>query len=481
MTTFLFIINFLSLFALSFFIGKDKKYKNIIIALLLTFLIVVESFAYLYKRTPVDDDFLFFIFNIRIFYLLTELKILLVYVGIYYCVIVFFTTYFILKKFQIKKYKKIFFSILLCVLLFPSCGFFYKILHIFLIDYAKNYLLYYNKSYQEIYYIAKNTNYIDIDNLKILNQNEKHKNLVLIYLESYDKSYLTNEKMKPYTKYIQELSREGEFYNNVEQLDGATSTTAAIISSQCGAEFSSYFMFYNPYNKINKNQRLVCLPDILNKVGYNQIFIGGANKKLFNKGNYLLSHNYDIVEDKDSLVLQYPNAEQYLTDWGVADKEIFEIAQDKYIQLSNTNKPFNMTILTTATHNIDGLYDSRCKNSTDNTLLNAVECTNDLLKDFINFLKNQPNYKDTLIVIMPDHIQYEMNILDDIISSNEKQPYLILLNSNHPKTIINKNINHTDYVEIILKNLNIKSNATFLNKQKSIITKNFIHKIHLAK
>lgn len=481
MTTFLFIINFLSLFALSFFIGKDKKYKNIIIALLLTFLIVIESFAYLYKRTPVDDDFLFFIFNIRIFYLLTELKILLVYVGIYYCVIVFFTTYFILKKFQIKKYKKIFFSILLCVLLFPSCGFFYKILHIFLIDYAKNYLSYYNKSYQEIYYIAKNTNYIDIDNLKILNQNEKHKNLVLIYLESYDKSYLTNEKMKPYTKYIQELSREGEFYNNVEQLDGATSTTAAIISSQCGAEFSSYFMFYNPYNKINKNQRLVCLPDILNKVGYNQIFIGGANKKLFNKGNYLLSHNYDIVEDKDSLVLQYPNAEQYLTDWGVADKEIFEIAQDKYIQLSNTNKPFNMTILTTATHNIDGLYDSRCKNSTDNTLLNAVECTNDLLKDFVNFLKNQPNYKDTLIVIMPDHIQYEMNILDDIISSNEKQPYLILLNSNHPKTIINKNINHTDYVEIILKNLNIKSNATFLNKQKSIITKNFIHKIHLAK
>lgn len=481
MTTFLFIINFLSLFALSFFMGKDKKYKNIIIALLLTFLIVVESFAYLYKRTPVDDDFLFFIFNIRIFYLLTELKILLVYVGIYYCIIVFFTTYFILKKFQIKKYKKNFLSILLCVLLFPSCGFFYKILHIFLIDYAKNYLLYYNKSYQEIYYIAKNTNYIDIDNLKILNQNEKHKNLVLIYLESYDKSYLTNEKMKPYTKYIQELSREGEFYNNVEQLDGATSTTAAIISSQCGAEFSSYFMFYNPYNKINKNQRLVCLPDILNKVGYNQIFIGGADKKLFNKGNYLLSHNYDIVEDKDSLVLQYPNAEQYLTDWGVADKEIFEIAQDKYIQLSNTNKPFNMTILTTATHNIDGLYDSRCKNSTDNTLLNAVECTNDLLKDFINFLKNQPNYKDTLIVIMPDHIQYEMNILDDIISSNEKQPYLILLNSNHPKTIINKNINHTDYVEIILKNLNIKSNATFLNKQKSIITKNFIHKIHLAK
>ena len=301
------------------------------------------------------------------------------------------------------------------------------------------------------------------------------------YLESYDKSYLTNEKMKPYTKYIQELSREGEFYNNVEQLDGATSTTAAIISSQCGAEFSSYFMFYNPYNKINKTQRIVCLSDILNKAGYNQIFIGGADKKLFNKGNFLLSHNYDIVEDKDSLILQYPNVINYLNDWGVADKEIFEIAQDKYIQLSNKNKPFNMTILTTATHNIEGVYDSRCKNSTDNTLLNAVECTNDLLKDFINFLKNQPNYKDTLIAIMPDHIQYETNVLDDIITSSEKQPYLILLNSNNPKTIIDKNINHADYAEIILKNLNIKSNATFLNKQENIITKNFIHKIHLAK
>ena len=481
MTTFLFIINLLSLFGLAFFIGKDKKYKNFIIASILTFLIVIESFAYLYKRTPVNDDFLFFICNINIFNLLLEVKALMIYFGIYFTIIVLFALYFMLKKFQIKKYKKISLSILLCILFIPYYGFFSKILHIFLIDYAKNYLLYYNKSYQEIYNIAKNTDYIDIDNLKILNSNEKHKNLVLIYLESYDKSYLTNEKIKPYTKYIQDLLKEGEFYNNVEQLDGAMGTTAAIFSSQCGSEYLAYFIFSNPYSKINKNQRLVCLPDILNKAGYNQIFIGGADKKLFNKGNFLLSHNYDVVEDKDSLISQYPNTKNYLNEWGVADKEIFEIAEDKFIKLSNENKPFNMTILTTATHNIEGVYDSRCKNSTDNTLLNAVECTNDLLKDFINFLKNQPNYKDTLIVIMPDHIQYETNVLDDIITSSEKQPYLILLNSNNPNTIVDKNINHADYAEIILKNLNIKSNATFLNKQENIITKNFIHKIHNIK
>lgn len=481
MTTFLFIINFLSLFGLAFCIGKDKKYKNFIIALILTFLIVIESFAYLYKRTPVDDDFLFFIFNIKIFHLLLEVKALIIYLGIYFTIIVLFILYFILRKFQIKKYKKISLSILLCILFIPYYGFFYKILHIFLIDYAKNYLLYYNKSYQEIYNIAKNTDYIDIDNLKILNLNEKHKNLILIYLESYDKSYLTNKKIKPYTKYIQDLSKEGEFYNNVEQLDGAMGTTAAIFSSQCGSEYLAYFIFSNPYSKINKNQKLVCLPDILNKAGYNQIFIGGTDKKLFNKGNFLLSHNYDVIEDKDSLISQYPNTKNYLNEWGVADKEIFKIAEDKYIKLSNENKPFNITILTTATHNIEGVYDSRCKNSTDNNLLNAIECTNDLLKDFIDFLKNQPNYENTLIVIMPDHIQYEINKLDNIITSSEKQPYLILLNSNNPKTIIGKNINHADYAEIILKNLNIKSNATFLNKQENIITKNFIHKIHNIK
>jgi len=325
---------------------------------------------------------------------------------------------------------------------------------------------------------AKGINYVTKNNLKVLNSEEKHKNIVWIYLESYEQSYLTNEKVKEYTKTIKDLSKQGEFHTNLDQIVGAMGTTAGIFTSQCGARYMAFFLINNPHSKINKNNNFVCVPDILRKAGYQQVFLGGADKYLFNKGNYLLSHGYDRVEDLKSLTIKNPNLNSKLSDWGVADYDIFDIAKNEYIELSKSGKPFNLTILTTSTHNPNGVYDKRCKNSTKIGLLNGIECTNDLLGNFISFIKKQPNYEETLIVIMPDHVQYEANALKKIIMPEEKLLYVIMLNSG--KIVMeNKAITYIDLPEIILNRLNVKSNATFLGDQSYIRTKNFIHKIYL--
>ena len=479
MEIFLATINFLSIFFLTFFIGSKKTYKNIILSALMTVFIVLEMLSFMYLGYEIKEEFMFFLTNIQVFHLTLATKLFVIYYTILISIFIFILLYYILEKFQIQKYRKLCIVLCLSALISPI-GFIYKIFYVFTVNYTRDYLLYKNTSYQDIFREIKNMDYVEKNELKILNSDEKYKNIVWIYLESYEQSYLTNDKIKEYTKDINNLSKQGEFYKNISQINGTMGTLAGIFSSQCGIKYLSFFLLKNPYSQENKNNKLVCLPDVLKKAGYKQVFLGGADKYLFNKGNYLFSHGYDIVEDVGSLTSKYPELNNQVLSWGVADYDVFNIAKKEYKELSKSQKPFNLTILTTSTHTPNGVYDERCKNSTKNGLLNGIECTNNLVKDFIDFLKKQPNYKNTLVIIMPDHRQYDINRLNKIISFNEKLLYVIMLNSGKIATY-DKTIYYTDLPEIILEKLNIKSNATFFGTQYDIPSKNFIYKIHLDK
>lgn len=466
-------ISFFAIFVLMFFIGSNKKYKNFLISLFFSSFVILELLSISFVRENINEEFLFFLTNIEIYHLTLSTTILIMYYFFLFFVFLWMVFYFILNNLQIQKFRKIkyIFFLILCI---PNC-FFYNIFRLTFYDYAYSYFKYYSKTYQEIFQIAKNEDYVEKDNLMIFNQNEKHKNLVLIYLESYDQSLLDNEQVKPYTKNINQLTKENFAYKNMEQESGCWGTVPGIICSQCGLRYNAFHLIKNPYGKI-RNTQLVCLGDILNLANYNQIFIGGADKKLFNKGNFLLSHNY-LVEDKDSLVSKYSDLNESINDWGVPDYDIFEIAKEKYLELSKSNKPFNINILTTATHNPSGIYDKRCFNTSNEKLLNAVECTDYLVNDFINFLKQQKNFKDTLIIIMPDHIQYEVNALNKTIKTDEKKLYSIIINGNNND--IKGNMYYTEFPSMILQNLNIQTNANFLGHDaENNLVKHFIHKIH---
>lgn len=432
----------------------------------------------MFFSNPIKEQAIYFIANLQIFHMTLSEKVLSVYAGLYLFIVLFYIFSVILTKYRIEKFRK---YVLWCIVLimFSPIGFLYHILYALTVDYAYDYLKYKNYSYQQIFKIVKNTNYVERENVKILNPEEKHKNLVLIFLESYERNLLTNKEVSKYTVHINNLSKEGEFYTKLPQLEGSLGTFNGIFTVLCGSRNYNYSLFKNPYKKISQNHHFSCVPDILHKANYKQIFIGGANKLLFNKSNLILSHNYDIMEDRESLIKQYPDLKDKLNEWGVADIDVFNIAKEKYVELSKNNVPFNLTILTTATHNVNGVPDKRCKNSSkDNDLLNAVECTDNNVNDFIDFLKTQPNYKDTIIIILPDHVQYNVNGLNDIIKDETTDLFTIVLNTNVIKKFTNT-IDYTDLAEIILNRLNVKSNANFLNNPKDTrLIKNFIHKVH---
>lgn len=468
------ILSFLSLTVILFFVGTDRKYRNFFIAIAIATLIVMEILSISFIKRSIDEYFIFFLMNIDIFHLTITTKMIVLYYFSLFFVVLCIIFYIILKRVQIRRYKRIIANICLLILFLPN-GFFYDVFHMIFVEYALSYYKYKDKTYKEIFKSARGEEYITRDNLEILNNKSKHKNLVLIYLESFDQSLLTDDTVKVYTKDLQKIASENVFYNDMEQIRGCWGTVPGIICTQCGVQNISYFLIDNTYGKVRDTQ-LVCLPDVLKKADYNQVFLGGADKKLFNKGNYFLSHQYNVVEDRESLMEKDPTLEEKLSEWGIADYDIFNMAKKEYINLSKQNKPFNLTILTTATHSPKGLRDERCPNTTDDKMLNAVECTDRLVLKFVNFLKKQKNYKDTVIIILPDHIQFAMSSLNKIVDREKEKLYFIMLNGNIEKEKIQ---DYTNLPNFILKEVNLKSNANFFSNEKDDeAVKNFIYKIH---
>lgn len=459
LNNFLIFLNYFSVFCLALFFYSDFKIINFFVAVFLSIILSLESYSFYFFGSEINNTFLVNLFDVNFLFNAFKMRFFLCCFGIFLFVALFSALFFLIQKIDVKN-KIIKFSVISLPIffLFSPFGFFNRIYNIIKTDFVVDVFKYRNFDYQDISAKFFGKKYIIKDEIVASFNEEKKKNIIIIYLESFESAYLFNEKLKNYTNNIKNLSKDGEFYYDIPQITNANYTVSAIFTTMCGITYNVYPIF-GSFLKDNENKNFVCLPHVLKKAGYNQIYLGGANGKAFSKNNLLKMFEYDKIEDFKTI----KNKNQTFPEsfWGIYDKELFEIAKEEFVKLSKDKKPFNLTLLTLATHNSDGVSDKRCKNSNKIGLVNAIECTDYLLNDFINFLKKQPNYKDTLIVIMPDHIQYNENSLKNIINKEEKKLWVLILNS-ETKNENDRQILYTDLSELLLKKLGIEHNANFI-------------------
>ncbi|MDR2077410.1 MAG: sulfatase-like hydrolase/transferase [Rickettsiales bacterium] len=314
------------------------------------------------------------------------------------------------------------------------------------------------KTHEQLFEEITGTKYINYGDLTTAIDG-KPKNLVLIIIESYEQTFLEGD-FKNLTKDMISYSEEGEFYSDIDMINGSGWTMAGTHTILCGSP-RIYSLTNNYLFKTASISKLICLSDILHHAGYFQMYLGGDTKEFAGKGQFLQTHKYDEIRGRNDLRREYKLSKKYFSGWGIQDREIFWIAKEKYRELSKMGKPFNLTLSTLITHGPNGLEDSRCRNTTGNTMLDCIECENDLIADFIDFLKNEPNYKDTLVVMLPDHLMMGCIIDAKLNAAENRKLYAIMLNSAIKKKE-SGTILYTDLAPIILKKLNVKHNAKFL-------------------
>jgi phosphoglycerol transferase len=334
--------------------------------------------------------------------------------------------------------------------------------------------------------------YIDPNRINF-NATESPKNLILIYVESLEKTYSdTDIFQKNLLTSLDSVS--GDQIDHFVQMPGATWTMGGIVSSQCGIPLKSVLLGDpNSQGKLYKSflPSATCLGDILLKFGYENVFLGGASLKFSGKGKFFNNHGYQTIMGREEWLSKGHYNENQLNGWGLFDKDIFNEAKGKLDELvllaSKTKKPFNLTILTVDTHFPDGYLSNDCKSrfnvKSDSDITASIKCTSNDIEGFISFVKSRGLMKNTNIVVMGDHLLMASKISSKLKKSKSREIYNKWI-SNEKVTFNRKIIDHFDIAPTILDFIGIRVNGgrfglgfSALNTENPIPNEDFISEL----
>jgi len=142
-------------------------------------------------------------------------------------------------------------------------------------------------------------------------------------------------------------------------------------------------------------QRSQSLPSIsksLKKAGYNTEYYYGGDANFTNMRSYLLSQGFDrIISDKD-----FPLKER-MSKWGAPDQYLFNRVSSDFSGVQK--EPFFKTIQTSSSHEPFDVPSHKFKDP----YLNSVFYSDSCLGKFVDQYKKTKYWKNTVIVLVPDH------------------------------------------------------------------------------
>ena len=250
------------------------------------------------------------------------------------------------------------------------------------------------------YFLYKNTltTFYEDNYVKPVIEKEIKNNLVVIYLESFEKQYATEDA----APFLAKLSKENISFDGFKQLSETFSTIHAQFASLCGLSLSQNNTLSGD-GYINFLPNVDCIPDLLKGIGYSNAYFKAADLK-FSRANYFTDqHNFDVakglfeLEDKAAKLTKDYSGNQF---GGLKDRVLFELAKD---EISSLKEPFFVALTTLDMHGAPEVYhDPECPNKFGD-IRDAVYCTQKSLETFVNWLKAQPFWDRTTLVIMGDH------------------------------------------------------------------------------
>ena len=272
---------------------------------------------------------------------------------------------------------------------------------------------------------------------------EKKKNVIYIYLESMEMTYTDREDGGAFQENIipelVDLAREGEDFsgdsdilNGGISLNGSTWTMGAMFAQSTGLPLKTGGVNANYISSQESMYPSVkSIGEVLKDGGYTNELLLGSNasfggRRLFysGHGDYFM---YDYVYAQEQKIIP----EDYYVFWGFEDEKLFQFAREEATRLSKESAPFNLTLLTVDTHFEDGYVCRLCEKKYYNgdQYSNCMACSSKQVNDFINWLKEQDFYKDTVVVLCGDHPTMDSDFCLNVPKSYQRKVYTAILNS----------------------------------------------------
>lgn len=283
-------------------------------------------------------------------------------------------------------------------------------------------------------------NYADPNAVKITFP-EKKRNLIHIYLESMENTFLSKElggfcedNLIPH---LYDLMGEGVSFSHDKELPGgfqestgAGWSVASMVNMGTGLPMKVPDKQNQYGDADNFLPGATAIGDILKEQGYEQTVMFGANADFGGLTYYFQSHgDYTIIDHKEVKKRGYV-PENYKVFWGYEDDKLYEYAKDELIRLYETGKPFHLMMETADTHTPEGYLSPDAPTPYDSKYANAVRYSQEQTVEFVRWIQEQPFYENTTIILIGDHLTMAKKFIEglDGIKKYHRSCYNLIIN-----------------------------------------------------
>ena len=245
---------------------------------------------------------------------------------------------------------------------------------------------------------------------KLLNTNRP--NIVMVVLESFSTHIMKSMGGTPNVAVnMDKWANEGVLFTNFYANSFRTDRGLAAILAGYPAQPTMSIMKYP-----SKTGSLPMFPQKLKKVGYQLKYYYGGDADFTNMRSFVTTAGFeDLVSDADFPI------KLRLSKWGVPDQYVFDRALAD-IKNQTADATHLSVIQTSSSHEP---YDVPYKRL-NNKILNAFAYTDNCLGKFVAALKKLPSWKNTLVVLVPDHQGCYPENMDNYTPERYHIPLLLL-------------------------------------------------------
>ncbi len=253
---------------------------------------------------------------------------------------------------------------------------------------------------------------------------DQKRNLIHIYLESMENSYLSRDlggfMKKNLIPNLTGLAKTGTVFSDTDRYFGGPNdgtgtqwSIASMVNQMTGLPMKAPGWI----NSYGTNGQFLpgayTLGEMLEAQGYEQTCMIGASgtfgglRYLFDTHGNWTFFDYNYAKENGYI------PKNYKVWWGFEDDKLYEFAKDEITRLYKTGKPFNFTIENADTHRPDGYISPGKSKPFKYPYANAIWNSDKDVTEFIKWIQAQPFYENTTIVLIGDHLSMDTKFFKD--------------------------------------------------------------------
>lgn len=244
-------------------------------------------------------------------------------------------------------------------------------------------------------------------------------NVLFVILESFSSALMTSLGGEPdIAVQMDSLTAEGVLFTNFYANSFRTDRGLVAILSGYPAQPTTSIMKYP-----RKTQSIPAIAGSLRDAGYRTKYYYGGDADFTNMRSYLISSGFEgIVSDEDFAV------SERLSKWGAHDHLVFNhLLDDLKAEAADSTdadgkRPFFRVLQTSSSHEPFEVPYRRLANDR----LNAFAYTDSCVGDFVKHFRRLPQWKNTVMVLVPDHLGAYPEHLNNLSVERYQIPLLLV-------------------------------------------------------